>query len=125
MTTNPALTERIAEAVRQALSDGEALQCTRVWEAWLYKTMTDEDFTDASDGPLVEEVTAAVLPLIAAEVRKAQADALRSAVRDMGDWADEVYVIAGDPLDEDTWTDITTGEWMTARADTIEKEGRP
>lgn len=121
MTTDPTpLQERIAEAVRQALSDGEALQCTRVWEAWLYKTMTDEDFTDASDGPLVEEVAAAVLPII----RAAQADALRSAVQDMGDWADELYV-TGDPLDEDTWADITTGEWLTARADTIEKEGRP
>ncbi|WP_193104668.1 hypothetical protein [Brachybacterium sp. FME24] len=71
MTTDAALTEQVAEAVRQALSDGEALQCTRVWEAWLYKTMTDEDFTDASDGPLVEEVTAAVLP----SIRKAQAEA--------------------------------------------------
>lgn len=64
-----------------------------------------------------EHYAAAVLPII----RAAQADALRSAVQDMGDWADEVYV-TGDPLDEDTWADITTGEWLTARADTIEKE---
>lgn len=75
-TDTTPLQERIAEAVRQALSDGEALQCTRVWEAWLYKTMTDEDFTDASDGPLVEEVAAAVLPIMQERERAAVRAAL-------------------------------------------------
>ena len=65
------LQERIANAVCQALSEGEALQCTRVWEAWQFGTMTDEDFADASDGPLPVEIAAAVLPIIAAEVQAA------------------------------------------------------
>ena len=65
MTTDTtALQERIAQALRE----GEALQCTRVWEAWQVGTMTDEDFADASDGPLPGEIVAAVLPIIAAEV---------------------------------------------------------
>lgn len=80
-TDTDALTERIAGKIRQALDAGEAMQCTRVWEAWHYGTMTDEDFVDASDGPLAEEIATAVLSAVAVEVRKAKAEALREAAR--------------------------------------------
>lgn len=69
------LAERIARAVQQSLSEGETFQCTRVWEAWIYGTMTDEDFTDASDGPLPGEITAAVMSVVAPAIRAAKAEA--------------------------------------------------
>lgn len=68
------------------------------------------------------ELSAAVLPLIAAEVRKAQADVLRDAAADMGEWADEPILVTGDATDEDTWTSQTVGEWLHVRAEQIEKE---
>ena len=71
--------EALTERIRQALDEGEAMQCTRVWEAWHYRTMSDEDFVDASDGPLAEEIAAAVLPIVESMVRKAKAEALREA----------------------------------------------
>lgn len=66
--------DELTEKIRQALSAGEALQCTRVWEAWQYGTMTDEDFTDASDGPLAEEIAASVLSIVEDAERQAKAE---------------------------------------------------
>lgn len=73
--SNTDLAEQIRDAVAGALLAGEAYQCTRVWEAWMYKTMTDEDFVDASDGPLPEEIAAAVLPIVAEAVKRGQVEA--------------------------------------------------
>lgn len=58
---------------------------------------------------------------LAGQVRAAQAEALRDAADAMGAWADEPYLVAGDAFDEDTWTELTVGEWLRARADQIEK----
>ena len=69
-----------------------------------------------------EEYAAAVLPILAEEVRKAKAEALRDAVRDMGEWADEGIVVVGEN-DEDSWAELTTGEWLNARATEYETGG--
>ena len=58
----------------------------------------------------------AVLPTVAAEVRKAKAEALREAARVMGEWACESLVVIGDELDESTWVEMTAGEWLEHRA---------
>jgi len=38
---------RLKDAIREQLSD--ALYCTRVWEAWGYGTMTEDDFVCLAD----------------------------------------------------------------------------
>lgn len=61
-------------------------------------------------------IVAAVLPILAEEVRKAKAEALRETVRDMGEWAGEFILVTGDETDEDAWTSQTVGEWLEHRA---------
>lgn len=56
----PAVTEVIANE----LSDSEALVCNRVWEAWSYGTMSDDDFENASETDLPDEVAKAVLKVV-------------------------------------------------------------
>lgn len=70
-----------------------------------------------------EEYAAAVLPIIAAEVRAAKAEALKGAARDMGEWADEGIVVVGE-YDEDSWAELTVGEWLNARATEYETGDR-
>ena len=41
--------ERLEEALREEL--GEAVDCTRVWEAWGYGTMSETDFILLADQP--------------------------------------------------------------------------
>lgn len=52
--------------------------------------------------------------------RDARAEALREAARDMGEWADEGIVVVGED-DEDSWAELTVGEWLCARADQIKQ----
>lgn len=92
-TDTDELTERIAAAL------------TEHWRA-----------KHAATGTPCSGCTAAVLPIVAVEVRKAKAEALREAVRDMGDWADESLVVTGDEHDESTWLEWTAGEWLERRA---------
>lgn len=53
---------------------------------------------------------------------KVKADAVREALSDLGDQADEPTVVVGDEEDESTWVDLTLREWLTIRADRIERE---
>ena len=63
------------EAVKAELDSQEAMHCTRVWEAWRYGTMTEEDFVNVSeDDECVQALIAAAEPHLrkkwAAEVRE-------------------------------------------------------
>jgi hypothetical protein len=63
----PAAKVTVEGAVRDALYDalGEALDCTRVWEAWSYGTMTEDDFSPVRDDEArMEELTQAALRAI-------------------------------------------------------------
>jgi hypothetical protein len=55
------------EAVRDAIADalGGALDCTRCWSAWSYKTMTENDFEEVrGDDGRLDEITDAALAAI-------------------------------------------------------------
>mgnify|MGYP000734187712 CR=1 FL=1 len=55
-----ATVERVKTAIAGAL--GDALDCTRVWEAWGYGTMSEDDFTEVrDDGARLEEIARAAL----------------------------------------------------------------
>ena len=55
--------EEITEAVKGALDD--ALLCSRVWEAWSYNTMTEDDFSQASDDDdFVAQIVDAVIAIL-------------------------------------------------------------
>lgn len=56
-----ALVEAALPAVREALG-GMAFDCTRVWSAWSYGTMTDSDFVQiADDDARVDEIARAAI----------------------------------------------------------------
>lgn len=44
------------------LQEQSLLQCTRVWEAWSYGTMTEGDFDDAPVEHIAEEILEALIP---------------------------------------------------------------
>ena len=51
------------EAVKAELDYQEAMHCTRVWEAWRYGTMTEEDFVNVSeDDECVQALVTAAEP---------------------------------------------------------------
>lgn len=55
--------EALAKVIAESLDD--SLLCTRVWEAWSFGTMTDEDFTRAQDDPeFVAQVATAVVEFL-------------------------------------------------------------
>lgn len=68
LTDCPELTKlllpAVTEAVAKSLADSEALVCTRVWEAWSYGTMGEEDFEDADETELPDEIADAVLQVV-------------------------------------------------------------
>lgn len=104
MTDIDALTEKI----KQALDEGEALQCTRVWEAWQYGTMTDEDFADASDGPLAEEIAASVLSIVEDAERQAKAEGWADCDRALLRWFIDPF--AGDEPPRNPYRTPGTGD---------------
>lgn len=68
---HPAGSQGVAEDVKQRLRDsisealGEALDCTRVWEAWGYGTMSQNDFHPVNDDPdRLEELVDAALSVL-------------------------------------------------------------
>ena len=65
------------EAVKAELDSQEAMHCTRVWEAWRYGTMTEEDFVNVSeDDECVQALVAAAEP----HLRKKWAEEIREGV---------------------------------------------
>ena len=65
------------EAVKVELDSQEAMHCTRVWEAWRYGTMTEEDFVNISeDDECVQALIAAAEP----HLRKKWAEEIREGV---------------------------------------------
>ena len=65
------------EAVKAELDSQEAMHCTRVWEAWRYGTMTEEDFVNVSeDDECVQALVAAAEP----HLRKKWAEELERAM---------------------------------------------
>ena len=90
----------------------------RLWDA-----IHDARSTPSGHAP-TSAIVAAVLPILAEEVRKAKAEALRETVRDMGEWAGEFILVTGDETDEDAWTSQTVGEWLEHRATEYETGGQ-
>ena len=81
----------------------------------LWDVIHDARSTPSGHAP-TSAIVAAVLPILAEEVRKAKAEALRETVRDMGEWAGEFILVTGDETDEDARTSQTVGEWLEHRA---------
>ena len=98
------------------MADHENLT-VRLWDA-----IHDARSTPSGHAP-TSAIVAAVLPILAEEVRKAKAEALRETVRDMGEWAGEFILVTGDETDEDAWTSQTVGEWLEHRATEYETGG--
>ena len=49
-------------ALAKVLDGQEALHCTRVWDAWAHKTMTEDDFSMvADDDEALDEIVDAVM----------------------------------------------------------------
>lgn len=57
--------EKIIEVLKNRLDD--ALFCTRVWEAWSYGTMTEDDFENISDES-IEDIANDIMDIIIKEV---------------------------------------------------------
>ena len=65
-TTDDVVREKIAALSSDALRD-VAYSCGRVWEAWQYGTMTQDDFSpEWEDEELLASIADALLPLIIA-----------------------------------------------------------
>lgn len=95
--------EAIHAAIAAAL--GDAYDCTRVWSAWSYGTMGEDDFsliTDDSDR--MAELTDAVLSAIAAPVAAVPVDAM-----DTGDLIKDPLYLALDALYQRGWDDLHQG----------------
>ena len=63
-TTPPAKSqlEAVTNAIEKVLDGQDALHCTRVWEAWGYGTMSEDDFSPVTnDAEAVNEIASAVL----------------------------------------------------------------
>ena len=64
-TTSPAAEaqlEAVTSAIEKVLDGQDALHCTRVWEAWGYGTMSEDDFSPVTnDAEAVNEIASAVL----------------------------------------------------------------
>lgn len=72
--------EQLADAVAEGL--GDAYLCTRVWQAWMYNTMTQDDFVLAGEDPdFVHDLGEAILasPWLAARDARIRAETLRAA----------------------------------------------
>lgn len=64
------ITDELRQQIREAITDtiGDAYDCTRVWSAWSYGTMGQDDFVLVSeDENRIEEITEAVIRVITGE----------------------------------------------------------
>ena len=65
------------EAAKAELDSQEAMHCTRVWEAWRYGTMAEEDFVNVSeDDECVQALVSAAEP----HLRRKWAEEIREKV---------------------------------------------
>lgn len=67
---NIEITDELRQRVRDAIAGalGEAYDCTRVWSAWGYGTMSSDDFQlVADDDERLDEIVDAALQAIAGE----------------------------------------------------------
>lgn len=78
------------EAATQVLDDSEVMHCTRVWSAWAYGTMSEDDFVPASEEPtLIPAVLTAALPALEQQIRRRVAEEIRTTIEngpDIGEW---------------------------------------
>lgn len=59
---------RVANALYDVLEGQEVMHCTRVWEAWSYGTMTDDDFDlVVNDTAAMEEIIESVITAMTKE----------------------------------------------------------
>ena len=111
-TTTPAAKsqlEAVTNAIEKVLDGQDALHCTRVWEAWGYGTMSEDDFSPVTnDAEAVNEIASAVLEAL--EPRPITDEMVESAARVMFDapdgmtgdytWAE---MVSEDPSRADLW----------------------
>ena len=61
---------RVANALYDVLEGQEVMHCTRVWEAWNYGTMTDDDFDlVVNDTAAMEEIIESVVTAMTKEMK--------------------------------------------------------
>ena len=87
MSSIPEAIEAAKVEALQHLSETVYL-CGRVWEAWSYGTMTEDDFTPAVEDDefvdeMVRDIVTAAAPIIEA---RAKAEALREAADALPEW---------------------------------------
>lgn len=111
-TTTPAAKsqlEAVTNAIEKVLDGQDALHCTRVWDAWGYGTMSEDDFSPVTnDAEAVHEIASAVLEAL--EPRPITDEMVESAARVMFDapdgmtgdytWAE---MVSEDPSRADLW----------------------
>jgi len=113
MTTN--ITENMRKKAHDAVAAalGDAYDCGRVWAAWNYGTMGEDDFSlVAEDSDRVSEITGAALDAVGFDAIIKERDALRSAASAMHDFLNRNYRINGRRIELDceshsqAWDDL-------------------
>jgi len=113
MTTNIAenLHKKAYDAVAIAL--GDAYDCGRVWAAWSYGTMGEDDFSPVAEDPdRVREIAGAALDAVGFDAVIKERDALRAAVSAMHGFLNRAYRINGRCIELDceshsqAWDDL-------------------
>ncbi|WP_341856404.1 hypothetical protein [Brachybacterium sp. GPGPB12] len=103
-TDTDALTERLTEAVRETLLDDHGAGSDLAYVSW-----DGEQWLAVEGGIDLPHLIAAVLPIVAVEVRKAKAEALRDAAEDV--------------TEIDGRRDDSAANWLRARATEYEAGG--
>jgi len=93
-TTTETLHKKAHDAVSAAL--GDAYDCGRVWAAWSYGTMSEDDFSPVDENPdRISEITRAALDAVGFDAIVKERDALRDAVSAMHNFLNRNYRING------------------------------
>ncbi len=107
MTTNNLPTvEQLADIVREHLT--AAYVCNRVWEDWSYNTMGPDDFIEASETEMADEIAVAILERLSQPAMPADAPAYRLLGAGEIIQANDEF-IANDGV---TWSAAGTGIWV-------------
>lgn len=59
------LRDELRATLAATLDADEAIVCTRVWEAWGYGTMTQDDFEAYTEGPGLDELVDKLMDIVA------------------------------------------------------------